>query len=86
MYVQRIENSITDALSRLDSITVDNKMSADLVRSVQSFACPATQIDRLQAQTDWLAAQRADDTTSFVFDLLRRRARLELANIELNPQ
>ena len=33
-----------------------------------------------------LAAQRAEGTISFVADLLRRRARLEPADIELNPQ
>ena len=72
--------------SRASIQSVDNEVPADLARGVSSFACPATQVDRLEAQTDWLAAQRADNTISFVADLLRRRARLEPADIDLNPQ
>ena len=85
-YVRRFENSISDALSRLDSVVVDNEVPANLARGVPSFACPATQVDSLEARTDWLAAQRAEGTILFVTDLLRRRARLEPADIELNPQ
>ena len=85
-YVRGSENSISDALSLLDSVAVDNEVPTDLARGVPSFACPATQVDRLEARTDWLAAQRADGTISFVADLLRRRALLEPADIELNPQ
>ena len=71
---------------RLDSVAVDNEVLADLARGVPSFVCPATQVDRLEARTDWLVTQRADGTISFVADLLRRRARLEPADIELTPQ
>ena len=39
----------------------------------------------MKARTDWLAAQRADGTISFVADLLKRRARIEPANIQINP-
>ena len=85
-YVRGSENSIADALSRLDLVAVDNEVPADFARGVLSFACPATQVDCLEARTDWLAAQRADGTISFVSDLLRRRARHEPADIELNPQ
>ena len=85
-YVRGSENSIADALSRPDSVAVDNEVPAYLAKGVPSFACPATQVDRLEARTDWLAAQRADGTISFVSDLLRRRARLEPADIELNLQ
>ena len=85
-YVCGSENSIADALSRLDSVAVDNEKPADLARGVPSFACPSTQVDRLKARTDWLATQRANGTISFDVNLLRRRARLELADIELNPQ
>ena len=73
-------------LSRLDFVAVDNEVLADLARVVPSFVCFATQVDRLDARTDWLAAQRADGTISFVADLLRRRAQLEPADIELNSQ
>ena len=85
-YVRGFENSIADALSRLDSVAVDNEVPAKLARGVPSFGNPATQVDRLEARTDWLAAQRADGTILFVADLLRRRALLEFADIELNPQ
>ena len=85
-YVRGSEKSIADALSRLDSVAVDNEVAADLARNVPFFACPATQVDRLDARTDWLAAQRAYGTILFVADLLRRRARLEPADIELNSQ
>ena len=73
-YVRGSENSIADALSRLDSFAVDNEVPADLARGVPSFACPATQVNRLEARTDWLAAQRANGTILLVADLLRRRA------------
>ena len=85
-YVRGSENNIADALSRLDSVAVDNELLADLARGVPSFAVPATQVDRLEARTDWLAVQRADGTMSVVAELLRRRARLEHADIELNLQ
>ena len=67
-------------------MAIDNEVPVDFARGVPSFACPSTQVDRLEARTDWLAAQRADGTISFVADLLRRRAKLEPADIELNPQ
>ena len=85
-YVRGSENSIADALSPFDLVAVDNEVPADLARGVPSFANPATQVAHLKARTDWLAAQRADGTISFVADLLRHRARLEPADIELNPQ
>ena len=85
-YVRGSENSIADALLRLDSVAVDNEIPADFARNVPSFAYTSTQIDRLEARTDWLAAQRADGTMLFVAYLLRRRARLEPADNELNPQ
>ena len=85
-YVRGSENNIADALSRLDSVVVDYEVPADLAKDVPSFACPATQVNCLAARTDWLAAHRADGTILFVADLLRRRARLEPTDIELNPQ
>ena len=84
-YVRGAENKIADALSRLDSIAIDNEVPADLARGVPSFACPVAEVDRFEARIDWLAAQRADGTISFVADLLKRRARLEPADFELNP-
>ena len=73
-YVRGSENSIADPLSPLDLVAVDNKVPADLARGVPSFANPATQVDRLEARTDSIAAQRADGTISFVADLLRHQA------------
>ena len=67
-------------------MAVDNEVPADLARGVPFYACPATQFDRLQARTDWLAEQRADDTILFVADLLRCRAHLKPADIELYMQ
>ena len=85
-YVRLSKKIIADALTRLELVAVDNELPANLARGVPSFACPITQVDRLKARTDWLAAQSADDTISFVADLLRRQARFEPADIELNPQ
>ena len=38
-FVRKTENSIADALSRLDSIAVDNKVLNDLARAVLVLAC-----------------------------------------------
>ena len=84
-YVRGAENKIADALSRLDSIAIDNEVPADLARGVPSFACPVFKADRLDARTDWIAAQHADGTFSFIMDLLRRRARPEPTDFELTP-
>ena len=85
-YFCKSENIIADAISRLDSVSVDNEVPNNLARGVPSFACPATQVDSLEARTDWLAVQRDDSTVLFIADLLRRRARLKPVDIELNPQ
>ena len=61
-------------------------MFANLVKSFLFVACSVTQVDRLEARTDWLAAQRAGGTISLIADLLRRRDRLETADIELYQQ
>ena len=41
-YVRGFENSIADALSRFDSVAVDNEVVADFARHVPSIACSAT--------------------------------------------
>ena len=73
-YVCGSGNSIAYDLSQLDSVAVDIEVLDDLARGVPSFACPATQVDRLEALTYWLAAQHAVGSILFVADLLRRRA------------
>ena len=65
-YVKGSENTIADALSRLDSCAISCEVPSDLAKGVPTFACPATEVDRLDARTDWLAEQRADETISFV--------------------
>ena len=55
-------------------------------RKISHLCLPVTQVYGLEARTELLAAQRADGTISFFADLQRRCARLEPADIELNPQ
>ena len=51
-YVRGAENSIADALSRLDSIAVDNEVLNELVLGVPSFASPVVDMDRVDTKTD----------------------------------
>ena len=56
-YVCKLENSIADAFSRLDSVAVDNELPANLARGVPCFFCPPPmQDDRLEGRTDLLTA------------------------------
>ena len=84
-YFRGADKEMADALSRLDSIAIDNEVPADLARSGPSVPCPVAEVDRFEARTDWLAAKRADGTILFVADLLKRLAQLEPAELELNP-
>ena len=59
-YVRGAENSIADALSRLDLIAIDNKVLNELASDVLFFACPVTEGYRFVARTDWIAKQQSD--------------------------
>ena len=76
-YVRGLENMIADALSRIESVALKSEVPADLARGVPSFARATSEVDRLEARTDWLAQQRADLTIARIAQLLSRRERPE---------
>ena len=49
-YVRGCENAIADALSRLDSVSIDAVVPAELARGVPSNACPVEEVDRLDTR------------------------------------
>ena len=51
-YVRGCENEIADALSRLNSVALDSKLPAEIVRGVPSYDCLVAEVDRLDARTD----------------------------------
>ena len=51
-YVRGCKNALADALSRLDSVSIDAEVPAELARGVPSYACPVAEVDRLDARTD----------------------------------
>ena len=51
-YVRGCENAIADALSRLDSVSIDAEVPTELARGDPSYACPVAEVDRLDARTD----------------------------------
>ena len=65
-YVHGCENAIADALFRLNSVSIDAEVPAELARGVPSYACPVAEVDRLHARTDWIAQQSADITIAQV--------------------
>ena len=82
-YVRGEENTIADALPRINSIAVDNEVLSDLARKVPSFACPAFKADRLDERTDWIAKE--DATISLVTNLLKRSTCPNPSHLENNP-
>ena len=44
-----------DALSRQDSVSIDDEVPAKLARTVPTYACPVEKVDRFDARTDWIA-------------------------------
>ena len=63
-YVRGCENVLADAMSRLDSVSIDAEVPTELARGVPSYACPVAEVDRLDARTDWIAQQSADPTSA----------------------
>ena len=84
-YVHGCENAIADALSRLDSVSIDAEVPAELARGVLSYACPVAEVDRLDVRTDWIAQQSADPTIARVIHLLNANARADTDELEANP-
>ena len=84
-YVRGCKNAIADALSRLDSVSIDAEVPVELARGVASYACPVAEVDRLDARTDWIAQQSADPTIARVIHLLNANARADADELEANP-
>ena len=84
-YVRGSENAIADALSRLDSVSIDSEVPAELARGVPSYACPVAEADRLDARIDWVAQQSGDATIARVIHLLNNNARVDADELEANP-
>ena len=84
-YVRGCENAIADALSRLDSVSIDAEVPAELARGVPTYACPVAEVDRFDARTDWIAKQSADLTIARVVNILNANARADADELEANP-
>ena len=74
-YVRGGKNAIADALSRLDSVSIDAEIPAELARGVPFYPFPVAEVDRLDARTDWIAQQTADPTFALVVYFLNAIAR-----------
>ena len=59
-YVRGCTNAIAHELSRLDSVSNDAEVPAELARGVSSHAWPVAEAGRLDARVDWIAQQSAD--------------------------
>ena len=84
-YLRGCENVLADALSRLNSVSIDAEVPAELARDVLSYACPVAEVDRLDARTDWIAHQSVDITIARVIHLLNANARADADELEANP-
>ena len=80
-YVRGCENAIADALSRIDSVSIDAEVPAELAKSVPSYACPVAEVDRFNARTDGIAQQSVDPTIAQVVHLLNANARADADEI-----
>ena len=74
-FERRSKNSIVGALSRLDSIAIDNEVANELGSVVFSFACPVADVDHLDFKIDWIAKQQSDETIAFVTNCLMPNSR-----------
>ena len=81
-YVRGAQNSIAEALFRLDSVAFDSGVPSDFAKGVPSIACPALEADRLNASTDWITEQRPDATISVVIDKLKLGASPDATDIK----
>ena len=83
-HVRGCENAMAAALSRLDSISIDAEVYADLAKGVPSYACPVAEADCLDARVDWIAQQSADPSIARVIHLLNVNARADADELEAN--
>lgn len=65
-YVRICDYAIADTLSRLNSVSSDAKVLAELARCVPSYACIVSEAERLDARIDWMSQQSADATIARV--------------------
>ena len=84
-YVRGCENAIADALSLLDSVSIDAEVPAELARGVPSYACLVAKVDRFDERTDWIAQPSADLTIVRVIHLLNANALADADELEANP-
>ena len=74
-YIKGTENTIADVLSRFKDHAVDQIVIPELANGTISFACSASDADRLELQTHWLNEQRADPRIARMmrcFDTVRK--------------
>ena len=84
-YIKGTENTIADVLSRFKGHAVDQIVPPELANGTISFACPATDADRLELRTHWLNEQHADSTLARVMRCMDAACKLDADEIELNP-
>ena len=84
-YITGTENTIADVLSRFKGHAVDQIVSPELANGTISFACPASDVDRLELRTYWLNEKRADPTIAKVMRYIAAACKPDTDEIELNP-
>ena len=84
-YIKGTENTNADVLSRFKNYVVDQIVPPALANGTISFACPASEADRLELTTNWLNEQRGDLTTSRVMRCIDAVFKPDADELELNP-